>query len=153
MLLSQIPGFSFPQFFPFLYDILIFCFRIYVLFLSSFQVVLLRTIDVLNTMVECTSDFLAQRMKRDVYPFLHEYLEKNRATSQKGGPMYRFSPTCKVQTRVLRLIGNVVQRLGLSHEDLWQIASACYGYLDCRQPLEIQIVSKNGLLISKCMWF
>ena len=115
--------------------------------MSSFQVVLLRTIDVLNTMVECTSDFLAQRMKRDVYPFLHEYLEKHRATSQKGGPMYRFSPTCKVQTRILRLIGNVVQRLGLSHEDLWKIASACYGYLDCRQPLEIQIVSKNGFFV------
>ena len=123
-----------------------FCVIIYSLFLSSFQVVLLRTIEVLDTMVDCTGDFLGQRMKRDVYPFLYEYLGKHQTTSQKGGPMYRFSPTCKIQARILRVISIVVQRLCLSNEDLWQIASACCGYLDCRQPLEIQIVSVDGFI-------
>ena len=99
-------------------------------------------------MVAFTGDFLAQRIKTDIYPFIVEYLTRHRNTSQKGGPMYRFSHTCKIQTKMLNLISNAIQKLGLPNEDLWQIAGVCARYLDCRQPLSLQFVSINDLFVS-----
>ena len=68
--------------------------------------------------------------------------------------MYRFSHTCKIQAKMLSLISNVIQKLGLSNEDLYQIAGVCARYLDCRQPVSLQFVSINNLFISgfiQCM--
>lgn len=92
-------------------------------------------------MIDSTGDFLGQRVKKDVFPLAFGYLTKHCNTSLKGGPMYRFSPTCKQQTQLLILIASAIEKLGLSNEILWKTGVVCSGYLDCRQPMLLQIVS------------
>ena len=102
-------------------------------------------------MVDCTGDFLGQRLKKDVFPFLFDYLEKHRNSSLLSSRMYQFSPTCKLQTRLLALVNSTIQRLGLSNEILWKAAVVSSCYLDCRQPLVLQIVSDAVFLCFKIL--
>ena len=83
---------------------------------------------------------MRQRIRKDVLPYATEFLGKQHKTSLKTGPMYRFSHNCKLQLKVIDLIGNMVPNLEFSGDDLGKSAVACSLYLDCRQPPLLQEV-------------
>eukprot|EP00112_Aurelia_sp_Birch-Aquarium-sp1_P010776 Seg2291.4 transcript_id=Seg2291.4/GoldUCD/mRNA.D3Y31 product="TELO2-interacting protein 1" protein_id=Seg2291.4/GoldUCD/D3Y31 len=112
---------------------------------DSQQNITSRTLEVICIMISCSGDFMRQRVRKDVLRFATEFLEKQHKTSLKSGPMYRFCQSCKLQLKVIDLIGNMVPNLEFSGDDLGKSAVACSWYLDCRQPPLLQEAAVKAL--------
>ena len=84
---------------------------------------------------------MKQRIRKDFLPVAAEYLATQRKISEKNGPAYKHSHACKLQAKLIDVIGNVVSHLELGDEDLCRTALSCAAYLNARQPLLLQNVS------------
>jgi hypothetical protein len=107
------------------------------------KVVIIKAIDVITTMAECSGDFMRRRVIKDVLPRLLAILEKQAEVSLKAGPVYTHSQAFKLQLASLEGLGRLCKQLDVSELDLDAVARVCALYLSCRQRLALQQVTRT----------
>uniref|UniRef100_A0A6P8IMY9 TELO2-interacting protein 1 homolog isoform X2 n=1 Tax=Actinia tenebrosa TaxID=6105 RepID=A0A6P8IMY9_ACTTE len=105
------------------------------------QVVVIKAIDVITTMAECSGDFMRRRVIKDVIPRLLTYLNKQAEVSVKAGPVYTHSQAYKLQVASLKGLGRLCKQLEISELQLDAAACVCSLYLSCRQPVDLQQIA------------
>eukprot|EP00794_Sanderia_malayensis_P005518 gene5518-6203_t len=108
-------------------------------------VVITRALEVICVMIDSSEDFMRQRIRKDFLPVAAEYLNNQLKMSRKCTNLYKFSHACKLQGKLISLIGSMVVQLELTDKDLAIAATCCSAYLDCRQPQSLQNAAVSAI--------
>ncbi len=108
-------------------------------------------------MGETSGDFIQKRIIKDVWSKLVSFLTTQAKISEKSGPAYRHTPSCKLQLAVLALLGPLCTTTRIGGSELATMASAGLPYLNARQPEVLQhaaldVFETFGRLEPDAMW-
>lgn len=114
---------------------------------ESNPLVVLKATEGLVTMADVCKDFLRRRVSKEVWPLLMNKLEQLVSTSRIAGASYRHTASYKLQRAVLDNAAILANKLEMTADDHEKLAHACIPYLDCHQPLELQVMCRKCLEI------
>ncbi|XP_071805333.1 TELO2-interacting protein 1 homolog [Asterias amurensis] len=126
-------------------------------FKDTEQLVSCKACEALVTMGDTSGDFIQKRIIKDVWSKLVSFLTTQSNISEKCGPAYRHTPSCKLQLAIFALLGPLCITTGIGGSELATMASACLPYLNARQPEVLQHAAFNvfktfGSLEPDAMW-
>ncbi|XP_052760793.1 TELO2-interacting protein 1 homolog [Mya arenaria] len=107
-------------------------------FADEEKLVIIKALDVLQTMCRCAGDFVRHRIVKDVLPKLASFLKSQAEISVHAGSSYQFTVNYKLQMAILTSIGPIAQQTEIRGSDLDLIVCSCLPYLHIRQPTTLQ---------------
>ncbi|EDO32342.1 predicted protein, partial [Nematostella vectensis] len=103
------------------------------------EVVVVKAIEVVCGMAECSGDFMRRRVEKDVLPWLLQYLERQAAVSAKvSGAAYLHTKALKLQLAALHGLRRLCSQVEVGETELDRVCNTCTLYLSDRQPLVLQ---------------
>ncbi|EDO28280.1 predicted protein [Nematostella vectensis] len=93
------------------------------------EVVVVKAIEVVCGMAECSGDFMRRRVEKDVLPWLLQYLERQAAVSAKvSGPAYLHTKALKLQLAALHGLRRLCSQVEVGGTELDRVCNTCTLY-------------------------